>query len=72
MINCWFKLVKAAKPVEGDVILADANVETKEDKHKPFSRLWVTSGPAATVLLTLLMVESPTWQSRWQHVLYLA
>lgn len=48
MINCWFKSIKAAKPVKEDVILADANVETKEDKHKPFSRLWVPSGPAAT------------------------
>lgn len=29
MINCWFKVVIGAKPVERDVILADANMETK-------------------------------------------
>lgn len=33
------KSVKAARPE--DVIVTDANVETKEDKHKPSSRLCV-------------------------------
>lgn len=52
-----FKSVKAARPE--DVIVTDANVETKEDKHKPSSRLCVPSGTAATALLTRLNRRIP-------------
>lgn len=56
--KCQFKSVKAARP-EGDAIVTDANVETKEDKHKPSWRRCVPCGTAATALLTRLNRRTP-------------
>lgn len=61
MSNCWLKSIKAAKPVGEYVILTDANVETKDKTNTNHSRGFESPlGLQRCVLLTLLMVESPT------------